>query len=564
MDDSKLELGCRWHFETVGRGNVGKDATSASFNQPYYSIVRESLQNSIDAARYADRPVEVKFSRIYINERDFPNFFRLEKELRQCEKYVDFDKKTQGWVTKMLRYIHEHRNLLCLKISDFNTKGMSYMNGDIKSPFLNFVENIGLSSGKESGSQGSFGFGKGAYFSLSPISTVLVSSVDTYGNPIFEGVAKITTHLDESGNKVSSTGYYDNRDSKPILNKELIPELFRRDETGTDFIIAGYYEEEDDETQMIKSVLNNFWYPILSDKLKVDVFGKVIDSSNVYTLARQYFKSEEEPCGTKDFLEWNPFPYIKCVRNADKIDKKYMTFHETGNYLGEMRLHVYRNAELPDRIAFCRQPRMIVYKQTKHKLSGYVAVFVCESEKGNTLLRAIENQEHNEWNEKNLSSDDYTSTQCAAAIREMNDFINRSLDSLSATSLKKQSYFEGLEEFFSAGEDLLDNEEYYDNSGEVSNAAEGDTSTEPTDEETGNVTSTIERKPTVKAVVAKGVFVPNSQPESVSEDPDGDLFVSGHTHQDDSDDPHPYPGAGGQPTSNSPDPDSDKLKRRLH
>ena len=223
-----LELNCKWHFEPVGRGNVGKDATSATFNQPYYSIVREALQNSLDAYRYDNVHVEVKFSRIEINADEFPNFFSLEQHLVQCARYVSFDKNTQDWVYKMLSYIRSHKRMLCLKISDSQTKGMSWKNGAPDSPFLNFVENIGLSADKGSGSQGSFGFGKGAYFSLSPISTVLVSSVDIAGNPIFEGVTKITTHEDSSGTKLSSTGYYDNKNSKPVLNIDDIPEIFRR------------------------------------------------------------------------------------------------------------------------------------------------------------------------------------------------------------------------------------------------------------------------------------------------------------------------------------------------
>lgn len=557
------ELNCEWHFELVGRGNVGKDATSATFNQPYYSIVREALQNSLDAYRYDNIPVEVKFSRIEIDADEFPNFFALEQHLIQCAKYVSFDKNTQDWVYKMLSYIRSHRRMMCLKISDRNTKGMSWKNGAPDSPFLNFVENIGLSADKGSGSQGSFGFGKGAYFSLSPISTVLVSSVDMAHNPIFEGVTKITTHEDSLGNKLSSTGYYDNQNSKPILNLEDIPEPFRRSDVGTDFIIAGYLEDEDDETQMVRSVLNNFWFPILVNRLKVDVFGKEIHSGNVYTIAKQYFKDESEPCGTNDFLEWNPLPYIKCVKNAEKIDKRYKTFYRTGNVIGEMRLHVYRNLDLPNRIVYCRKPKMVVYKQTKNKLSGYVAVFVCENKKGDDLLKAIENQSHNEWDEKNLKSSDFTKADCQTALREIADFVNRSLESLNTSANKKVAYFEGLEDYFSAGEDLLDNEEYYDGCGSAENVEEGDASKSVSKDETGPITSTTEDLPKKKTVISKGTYVPAQPAENVSPDENGESYVAGHTHEGENDDDNHYPGKGGKPSKESPDDTSDKKKHRL-
>ena len=557
------ELNCRWHFESVGRGSVGKDATSATFNQPYYSIVRESLQNSLDAYRYDDQPVEVHFSRLEISSDEFPNFYCLEQHLVQCAKYVSFDKNTQDWVNKMLDYIRTHKRMMCLKISDYNTKGMSWKNGAPDSPFLNFVESIGLSADKGSGSQGSFGFGKGAYFSLSPISTVLVSSVDISGNPIFEGVTKITTHEDSSGNKVSSIGYYDNKGSKPILFQEDIPELFRRTEVGTDFIIAGYLEEEDDETQMVKSVLNNFWFPILDNKLKVKVFDKEINAGNVYTMARQYFRDESEPCATNDYLGWNPVPYIKCVKNASKVDKKYKTFTKTGEVIGEMRLYVYRNQDLPNRVVYCRKHRMVVYKQTKNKLSGYVAVFVCENKRGDDLLKAIENQSHNEWDDKNLKSNDFTLAECRTALREIADFVNRSLESLNSAGNRKVAYFEGLEEFFSVGEDLLDNEEYYDGGGRPVNNVEGDSSETPSEEETGALTTTTDDAPKKKTVISKGTYVPTNQIENVSSDENGEPFVASHTHSGENDDDNHYPGKGGKPSNQSTDDSSAKRMRRL-
>ena len=503
------------------------------------------------------------FTRMEIDAEEFPNFFGLEQHLVQCAKFVGFDKNTQDWVYKMLNYIRSHRRMLCLKISDYNTKGMSWKDGAPDSPFLNFVENIGLSADKGSGSQGSFGFGKGAYFSLSPISTVLVSSVDTANKPIFEGVTKITTHEDSMGNKLSSAGYYDNKGSKPILTLEDIPEPFRRTEVGTDFIIAGYLEEEDDETQMVKSVLNNFWFPILDNKLKVNVFGKEINANNVYSMARQYFKDESEPCGTNDYLEWNPVPYIKCVKNANKQDKKYKTFYRKGDVIGEMRLHVYRSQDLPNRIVYCRKPRMVVFKQTKNKLSGYVAVFICENKKGDDLLKAIENQSHNEWDDKNLKSGDFTPADCRTALREIADFVNRSLESLNAAGNKKVAYFEGLEDFFSAGEDLLDNEEYYDGSGMNKNGVEGEASVEPSEEETGSITSSTDEAPKQKTVVAKGTYVPIGQTETVLPDEEGDSYVAGHTHHAPNDEDNPFPGKGGKPSAQSTDDDSENKMRRL-
>ena len=228
-----------------------------------------------------------------------------------------------------------------------------------------------------------------------------------------------------------------------------------------------------------------------------------------------------------------------------------------------MRLHVYRSQDLPNRIVYCRKPRMVVYKQTKNKLSGYVAVFICENKKGDDLLKAIENQSHNEWDDKNLKSSDFTPADCRTALREIADFVNRSLESLNAAGNKKVAYFEGLEEFFSAGEDLLDNEEYYDGSGMNENGVDGEASAVPSEEETGAITSLKEDVPKKKTVVAKGTYVPSGQTETVSPTEDGESYVAGHTHHNQNEETNPFPGRGGKPTTQSTDIDSEKKMRRL-
>ena len=192
-----------------------------------------------------------------------------------------------------------------------------------------------------------------------------------------------------------------------------------------------------------------------------------------------------------------------------------------------------------------------------------MAVFICENKRGDDLLKAIENQSHNEWDEKNLKSNDYTPAECRAALREIADFVNRSLESLNSSGNKKVAYFEGLEEFFSAGEDLLDNEEYYDGSGETENSEEGDSAASVSEEETGAITSTTEEEPQKKTIISKGTYVPAHQTENVSEDDSGESFVAGHTHKGEDDDENHFPGKGGKPSGQTPDDSSEKKMRRL-
>jgi hypothetical protein len=61
-----------------------------------------------------------------------------------------------------------------LRVADYNTKGMTYSENDTKSTFYAFVKAIGVTVKDETGARGgSFGYGKAAYYKMSPFSTVL-------------------------------------------------------------------------------------------------------------------------------------------------------------------------------------------------------------------------------------------------------------------------------------------------------------------------------------------------------------------------------------------------------
>ena len=61
---SAVEKNCRWYFaKSLGGQDQGpNDAMSENFKKvPFEAIVRESVQNSLDAKAYEDKPVIVTF-----------------------------------------------------------------------------------------------------------------------------------------------------------------------------------------------------------------------------------------------------------------------------------------------------------------------------------------------------------------------------------------------------------------------------------------------------------------------------------------------------------------------
>src|SRR5690554_4861298 len=208
-----MEKNCTWHFKPEGGGEIGpNDPLHITFKgNPYYSIVREAIQNSLDAVNDDSNPVKVSFQYFELDRSQFPSFFELEEHINQSLKYYNTNLDAQRLFGDMLKYLNgteegkKKLQISCLKISDTNTKGM-YFDEGTSSPFYAFLRASGVSSKNLAGAGGSFGFGKGAYFALSPLKTLVVSSKDMNGNVLFEGATRLTTHKNDNSEKISAYG----------------------------------------------------------------------------------------------------------------------------------------------------------------------------------------------------------------------------------------------------------------------------------------------------------------------------------------------------------------------
>lgn len=491
-----MEKKCKWHFDKGGISVTGpNDSIHETFRaNPYYSLVREAVQNSIDALYNENAPVKVVFEFGSLEKKSYPNLFEIKKHIIACWEYHKGDIQAQNHFKPMLNYIDENEIVKFLKVSDFNTKGMFYNSKDVNCPFTSFVRAEGKSA-KHTGAGGSFGFGKGAYYVLSYIKTILVSTKSIKGNSFFEGKTRLATHqLD--GELLTRDGYYNQDYKDPISNLSDIPNAFIRSETGTDIYILGLIEDGDRKKEMVKSVLNNFWLAVHDKKLEVEIIegGEVIqiNKDTLESTIESYFEGIHEPGSPTDISGWNPKAYYKAVRNAN-LNENYVLISELLPILGEVKLYVYLEKGLPNRVAYFRKPRMVVQKKTKNKLNGYVAVLLCDNVEGNELLRQMENAAHNEWKPQNYRDGDQESINLVyRAHSELQKFVNDKLESLSKVDASKKINFIGLEEYLSIPEDLLEKDEEYGLQGENSNNISGAISKDLSVDETGMQTTKYE------------------------------------------------------------------------
>jgi|LSQX01.2.fsa_nt_gb hypothetical protein len=562
-----MEKDCKWHFKAEGGRDVGpNDPVDEKFKgQPYYSIVREAIQNSLDAVDDDAIPVKVEFSFFSISRIEFPNLFEIEDSIKQCLQYYSNNDNANRLFNNMLYYLNGDQKgmkqlfLTCLRISDYNTIGMYYNENDTKSPFYAFLRAGGVSA-KSQSSGGSFGFGKGAYYTLSPIKTIIVSTRNKENRVLFEGSTILTTHKNEYDEKLTAYGYYDNNGGNPTQDEGLIPEIFKRETPGTDITIVGLWDEKFREKLMIKSVLNNFWLAIYDNKLVVKIGSVEINKNNLEQTIDEFFPEPFEIGPATEIECWNPKPYFKAVKYVN-ANEQFKLFKESLETIGEVKLYIYLDKELPNRTSYIRKPRMVVYKQTRKKISGYAAVFLCESDKGNKILRLMENPAHSEWKKENYPKDEGQINKSARkAEKEISDFINSKLEELSMNQLGNKLVFYGLEEYLAIPEDLLEKDEVYDYIGDNTNINSGEISKELTKDETAIQTTEINNVDpvTIKPTILQKPEVKNT--EFVEQEGSEEKIITGGSNESDN---GVIPGDGDLETGTAKVQDESTIKRKV-
>ena len=537
---SNLEKECRWHFSDHlgGREDGPNDPMQENFKKtPYASLIRESIQNSLDVPLDVSQPVRMEFSIGRIRAKEYSNFFALEKHIKGCIKHFRENTDAKNIYQPMVDKLYdircngygENANLYYIKVSDYNTLGMNYerdksdpTRDDTTQPFFAFVRAAGVSSKSDATAGGSFGYGKAAYFYISPLRTVFVSTQTKDNKHFFEGVSSLCTHEieGERGLRVS-VGYYDNNDGYPITDISKIPERFQRDEPGTDIYIMGIdaTDKVSIYKEMIEAVLRNFWMAIESRKLEVKIHEIVINYETLPILMDNFFPEEHDT--VKREKNYNPKPYWDAVHNAGS-DPKHIVFNEKLPVIGNVMFYALKSKKATDKILYMRKPRMLVKARRTQSSNGFYGVFICDDPKGNEYLRETENPAHDEWKSGNWRINGKIVPKGRDAIEDVEKFIISIMEKMFSNHGSDVQQIQGLEDFLYIPTAVEDDFEYENESliGEIVDIQDEETSSITTDLSTPTISDTIDKPSMGKVMITSSK---NSQ-----ERDDNGGHLSGH------------------------------------
>lgn len=473
-----LEKGCKWFFAPGVNYSIGPtDAAGQNFKGAWDSLVRECIQNSLDAVKDPNQPVIVKFDFKNMPIRSYTNFFELKTHIESClTTFPDTAKAQYGQMLKLFdRIIGVGNNPMpYLQVSDYNTKGMAYDENNDSCNFSAFVRGLGVHGGDQTanGRGGSFGLGKSTFFKMSPIRTMIVSTYTSEGQYVFEGVSSLTTH-NLNGEKLSHIGYYDNRNGNPVTDAEFIPARFVRkpDEngktsSGTDIFIMGRKLEDGDMDIIKRQVLTHYWLSIYKGKLIVELaeantIKEIIRKDKLQEMMEITFSSTID--NARNSI--NPRPYYDAVVNAEvspickHVKKKLLN-------LGDVELFLMKNKEAQkDRLTFFRLPCMIVMRRSTSQFNlrinnyGVYGVFVCSNNCGDRLLKHLENPAHDEWNEKNWTNSitNQIEPQAELVMDELREFLATEIETFCKTKGQNSLKMIGAGKYLYTIQDVVDN-----------------------------------------------------------------------------------------------------------
>lgn len=456
---SILERNCEWHFEKQPQAaqDIGpNNAAEAYFaDTPYPSLIRESIQNSLDVVKDKSQPVKMKFEFGKLRTKSFDNFYKLREHIWGAYKL--YGKKADQYKTMLERFDMTYNNqnvIYYIKVSDFNTTGMDYKPDD--SPFYAFLRALGYNVKTDDAAGGSYGFGHSAFFVMSPIHTILVSTMTDAGKTYFEGAANLCTHLykgkDGVETKYMHYGYYDNQDGqKPASLQTDIPDRFYRNEAGTDIYVMGVDGDASKVDaaykEMVKATLRHFWLAIYNNKLVVEIGNTVIDTDSLEELMSQNYPEILDKARSHD--DYNPRPYYEAVKNAG-TSNQFIKIEKKLSILGDTNLYIWKNKEARDGIVHMRNKCMYIFRARHYSSSyGYFGVLYFKDDKGGALLKDLEDPAHKKWEFSKLGDKGYLIRE------EINNFVSESLQSIFVTNGEGALGIAGTDEYLFVPEDLL-------------------------------------------------------------------------------------------------------------
>lgn len=351
------------------------------------SLTREICQNSLDAIKYKNKPVIVEFEKYIIKNSEIPGYDKLKDTLEKCRLFWNKQNniKAISFFNKAISTINKQK-VSVLRISDYNTIGLTGSDKLYNTPWSNLVKSNGVSNKGES-SGGSFGIGKSASFACSDLRTVFYRTLDENNIKAAQGVCKLASFENQLNNGdyeiTTGIGYYgDTHKNTSVLNIDTIDKLNYREKCGTDIFIVGFMCDNNWKESITIEVLESFLLSIINGNMIVKIENQVIDKNEIENLMNRY----------KDKLT-EAYSYYRVIKSPN-------TKTITCNFenMGTVNLKVLIEKDLRRKVLISRSNGMKLFdKKSISSTIQFSGILNMEGKEINQFFRSMESPQHNAW-----------------------------------------------------------------------------------------------------------------------------------------------------------------------
>ncbi len=448
-----------WRFPlTFDGGGIGfNDGGTQLFkDDSIQSLAREVCQNSIDASlKGSIKPVEVEFKTFKIKKEDFPGYEQfkqiINEEITHCQKFYKNNLNALNYYKDALSIL-EKDEILCLRISDFNTTGLTLGTDPKNNHWANLVVHSGTND-KNPEEGGAFGLGKNAMYACSKFGSLYFSTYNLENKKQSECIAKLSYYYKNPRDIVHGLGFYGNYlDSTSYENDSPIPELCNLDksflrrnyEYGTDVYILGFEIADNDligsgddfskfENDISSAIIDNYFNSIINNKLIVKINDIEINKENLYEIYEKIYSKHKELFNpnTADYLEVmkSPNSYPICIME-EGIPDAVLKLELNPNYHNRVAIIKNTGMKIFDKGSF---PQITIFsgilKLTTKEVNGY--------------FKKMENPTHDEWVLERIKEDKNAKKRYDRMLEQIKEVIKK----LAKDNAPEEMNVVGLGEF---------------------------------------------------------------------------------------------------------------------
>lgn len=414
------------------------------YNLKVAGLIRENIQNSLDGRlRDNEDPVQFSIKTGNIKRKDIPGIAEVVQRIHCLKGRNSYTKEAIDHMVKM----SDEEEVHYISFEDSNTKGLSgAKNGQSDSSedtWAIYAYNKGVHSEEkdaavETSRGGSHGVGKIASNAASDLNVMYFANCDAFGDQHLGGTVQLIEH-NYQGQSYRSTGYFADFQSLAPTKTKFYPfensfhEVFEKKTRGLKIIIPFLRKEYSNQTEIIRSVCDNFFVSILLNKLEVDVNGSKIDANNIqdyvndtayYTQNVADMKQSFTPLYVSTYLHQQP----QVIQVSD------------GKEDYEFNLYFRYDEEIPKgRVAIVRTIGMkIEDKKVKNKANQPFNAVLIGGMKEDAYLKSLENESHTE-----LSFDHIKDPTLQRLAKRFINNLSKEITVVIDEAIKKQNPVDG-------------------------------------------------------------------------------------------------------------------------